>query len=194
MRKVIWALTFLFGAPAVAIWSFVLLLSLSKPSFAPPYPQILGTTTAVLAPNYELLPEIKQTIVTADARTSIVTNYLKRYNSPLTPFARHLVEIADKYSLDYRLLPAIAQQESNLCKKIPENSYNCWGYGIYGDKVTRFENYSQAIDTVARGLKKNYIDLGLTTPDQIMHKYTPPSVEIGGPWAKGVNQFLAELE
>ena len=36
---------------------------------------------------------------------------------------------------DYRLLPAIAMQESTLCRSIPVDSHNCWGWGIYGDKV-----------------------------------------------------------
>lgn len=89
---------------------------------------------------------------------------------------------------------AIAQQESNLCKKIPENSFNCWGYGIYGDKVTRFSNYIEGLEIVARNLKKNYIDRGLDTPEKIMAKYTPPSLEIGGPWARGVSQFMSDLE
>ncbi len=112
----------------------------------------------------------------------------------MEPFAPDIVSVSDKYSLDYRLLVAIAQQESNLCKKIPVDSHNCWGFGIYGDKVTRFDNYRQALEIVAKALKKNYLDRGLVTPEAIMAKYTPPSVEKGGPWAKGVNQFMTDLE
>ena len=120
-----------------------------------------------------------------------MTNYLKRYNSPLLPHAEDIVTISDKYGLDWRLLVAIAQQESNLCKKIPKNSYNCWGYGIYGDLVTRFDSYPDGLDTVARGLKRNYLDKGLNTPEEIMAKYTPPSQ---GSWARGVNQFLDDIQ
>ena len=104
------------------------------------------------------------------------------------------MEISDKYALDYRLLVAIARQESGLCRSIPDNSFNCWGYGIYGDRVTRFDSYPQALNTVAKGLKINYIDKGLITPEQIMAKYTPPSIDKGGPWAKAINQFFIELE
>ena len=89
---------------------------------------------------------------------------------------------------------AIAQQESNLCKVIQIDSHNCWGFGIYGDKVTRFSSYPEALDTVAGTLKKKYIDQGLDTPEEIMVRYTPPSVEIGGTWAIGINQFLKELQ
>jgi len=133
-------------------------------------------------------------VKSGDARPIIIRDYLYLHRSPLEPYAAQIVEISDKYKLDYRLLVAIARQESNLCKVIPDNSYNCWGFGIYGDKITRFDNYSQGLEIVANTLKTKYIDQGLTTPEQIMAKYTPPSLEKGGPWAKGVNQFLSELE
>ena len=96
--------------------------------------------------------------------------------------------------MDYRLLVAIAQQESNLCKKIPFESFNCWGFGIYGDNVVRFSNYSEGLEIVAKTLKHKYVDIGLDTPEKIMAKYTPPSLEKGGPWAKAVAQFMSDLE
>lgn len=81
-------------------------------------------------------------------------------------------------------------QESQACLRIPENSYNCWGYGIYGDKVTRFSSYEEAIDTVAQGLKRNYIDQGLITPEDVMRKYAPPS----NSWADAITFFFKALE
>ena len=80
--------------------------------------------------------------------------------------------------------------ESNLCKKIPENSFNCWGWGIYGKKVTRFVSYDEAIDTVARGIKRDYIDNGFVTVEQIMTKYNPTN---HNNWLGGVNFFLNTL-
>jgi len=124
----------------------------------------------------------------------VLDQYLTRYDSPLAGYGQFIVQAAERYDVDPYLFIAIAQQESNLCKKIPDNSHNCWGFGIYGDKVTRFDGFPEALDTVARVLKRDYIDKGLDTPEKIMAKYTPPSVVIGGPWAAGVNQFLSELE
>lgn len=152
---------------------------------------VLSASVPVLNPNQQDESSMVVSFETTDARPVVVKNYLLKYGSPLEPFARQEVEISDKYGLDWRLLVAIAQQESNLCKKIPVNSHNCWGFGIYGNLVTRFDSYVIAMETVAKTLKKNYIDRGLTTPETIMAKYTPPSK---GSWAKGVNQFLAELE
>lgn len=140
------------------------------------------------------LSEIKSAVQTADARPIIIENYLKKHQSPLVPFAQYLVNISDKYGLDYRLLVAIAQQESNLCKKIPLDSYNCWGWGIHSRGTLMFSSYEDAIEKVATGLKAKYIDKGLTTPEEIMAKYCPLSLEKGGSWAKGINQFLEDLQ
>ena len=128
---------------------------------------------------------------TSDIRVANLKYYFRRYESVLYDESDYFVKMADQYKLDYRLLPAIAMQESNLCQHIIEGSYNCWGWGIYGNKVTRFSSYDEAIETISRGIKKNYIDKGLTTPEEIMRKYTPPS---DGSWAFGVNTFLKVIE
>jgi hypothetical protein len=129
-----------------------------------------------------------------DARPALLADFFKSYRSPLVEASQSFVEIADKYGLDYRLMPAISMQESNGGRIMPVDSYNPFGYGIYGGKVMRFENFEAAIDRVARGLKKDYMDLGLTTPDLMMPKYTPPSLAKGGAWAKGVNTFMSEIQ
>lgn len=192
MNRVLWPLSFAIGVPCTLLAAILLFLTFSSHSTS------LSVDKQVLSAVYEPFTpsgsSIGLTVFAADARSAVLTKYLSRYKSPLLPLADRLVAIADQYSLDYRLLVAIAQQESNLCKRIIPSSHNCWGYGIYGDKVTKFDSYEQAMETVARGLKKNYIDKGLTSPEEIMTKYTPPSLEIGGAWAKGINQFLDEIE
>lgn len=140
-------------------------------------PRVLGSfTTAVQA---------------ADARPEIVRQYLEKHRSPLLPYADLIVNLSDHYGLDFRLIVSIAQCESNLCKIIIPDSYNCWGFE---NGATHFNSWEQALTQVAKTLKEGYIDLGLTTPDLIMPKYAPPSVEKGGPWARCVNQFMAELQ
>ena len=126
-----------------------------------------------------------------DGRAANLKHFFRKYNSPLYDYAELIVSVSDKYGFDYRLLPAIAMQESNLCRYIPENSHNCWGWGIYGDQVIRFSSYEEAIEKVAAGIKKEYIDKGLVTASMIMKKYTPSSP---GTWARGVNTFLRMLE
>ncbi len=136
--------------------------------------------------------QLQTSVKTADARPEIIRQYLQKYNSPLVPYANLLVEVADKYDFDYRWMVAIAQQESNLCKKIPYQSHNCWGWGIYGDKVVKFDSYQQAIKKIAPQFKKKFLKgLHTTDPHQVMQTYTPPSE---GSWARGVLQFFRELE
>ena len=127
-----------------------------------------------------------------DGRAANLKSFFRKYNSPLYDYAEFIVATSDKYQFDYRLLPAIAMQESNLCRVIPHDSYNCWGWGIYGNTITRFSSYDEAIETVAKGLKTHYIDKGLITASAIMAKYNPSSPN--GSWAHGVNTFLRLLE
>lgn len=127
----------------------------------------------------------------ADGRAANLKRLLRKYNSPLYDSAEYMVMKADQYGYHYGLLFAIAMQESQGCKVIPPGSHNCWGYGIYGDKVTTFTSYEEAIDTVSAGIFKNYIQKGLVTPDDIMKKYTPGS---NGSWASAVHFFFQKLE
>lgn len=137
------------------------------------------------------LASISGYAVPEDAREEILKQYLSYYNSPLLPFAEKIVEEADKNELDFRLIVAIAQKESNLCKIIPPNTYNCWGWGIHSKGTLGFTSYPEGIEIVSKGLKESYIDKGFKTIEEIMSKYTPLS---NGSWAQGVNQFMSEME
>lgn len=128
----------------------------------------------------------------SDARANNLKKFFRKHNSVLYDQADYIVQVSDTYGFDYRLLPAIAMQESTLCRAIPVDSHNCWGWGIYGDQVIRFSSYEEAIKTVAEGIKKEYLDKGLTTASKIMQKYTPSSPN--GNWAYAVNKFLRDLE
>jgi len=135
-----------------------------------------------------------QSIQAEDARAQIVENFLKSKNSPLEPYSAYMVKVADEYELDFRLLAAIAVKESGGGRAIPKNSYNAWGWGIYGDNVLGFSTWQDGILKVAQGIKKDYIDKGYRSPQEIMSKYTPPSLEIGGTWAQDIRQYFAEME
>lgn len=137
------------------------------------------------------LPSVTATVVSGDARVEIIRKYLDTYNSPMIAHASEIVEAADRYGIDFRLITAIAQQESNLCKRIPPDTYNCWGWGIHSRGTLGFTSFTDGIETVSRGLKQEYIDKGYTDPEVIMSKYTPLS---DGSWAHGVQTFLDEME
>lgn len=125
-----------------------------------------------------------------DIRIRVLRRFLSDYHSPLAEFSTILVSIADLWGLDYALIPAIAMQESGGCKKIPENSYNCWGYGIYGSKITRFASYPDAISQIAKTIKETYIKNGLTNVTLVEDKWVPPS---RGQWSYSVNYFIGKI-
>lgn len=136
--------------------------------------------------------QIQTSIKTADARSEIIRQYLNKYGSPLEPYSDLIVQLSDQYDFDYRWLVAIAQQESGLCLHIPENSFNCWGWGIYGDKVTRFDNYEDALRRISPQFTKIFLKGDHSKdPSEVMKTYTPPS---DGSWAAGVSTFFDDLD
>lgn len=129
-----------------------------------------------------------------DARPLIIAEFLEKHQSPLQPYdywGVYLTNLADKYDMDFRLLPAISMQESNLCKKIPQGSFNCLGLGIHARGTWTFERFEDNFEAAAKVLKSNYLDKGYITPDEIQDKYTPGS---NGSWEFAVNHFMEVLE
>lgn len=102
------------------------------------------------------IPVINSTGV--DYRVKILSSYLKEQNSPLQPYAGDFVAAADKYNLDWKLVAAISGVESSFGQAIPTNSYNGWGWGVYGDNVIRFKSWKEGIYTVSQGLRERYMD------------------------------------
>lgn len=125
----------------------------------------------------------------ADMRPYLVENFLK--NTPLEPYAQFMVEASDEHNLDYRLLPAIAMKETGGGISAREASFNAWGFE---NGRTNFDSWENAVTVVAKTLKRQYIDKGLTTPEQIMAVYAPPQLLTGGQWAKDINFFFSKLE
>lgn len=196
MKKVFLTLLFLIFAPFTLVISIFSIEQINRINKLPSLisfetEKVLGSSTPMEL--YAALPPavgtITQAITTGDARPILIEQYLEKYNSPLLPYSDFIFEMSEKYGLDYGLMVAIAMCESNVCKKIPDGSYNCWGFE---NGATVFLSWEQAIEQVAKTLKEEYYDEGLVTPEEIMPKYAPPSLEKGGPWAKCVIQFLEE--
>lgn len=143
---------------------------------------------------YQALPETTEkssvSLGVEDGRIQNLDEFFAKYNSPLEGHATTIVEEADKHNIDYRLLPAIAMQESTLCKKIIEDSHNCWGFGIYGSKVTKFDSYEAAIKRITETMAKKYVHNGYTSISQIVRKYTPSDT---GRWEQTVSMIMSQL-
>lgn len=160
----------------------------------------LTSLTSVTADEQVRNAEIPTQIVSIqagelDPRAVVLKDYLAKYSSPLQNNAQDFVDAADEYNLDWKLVPAIAGNESTFGKFIPGGhdpatiSYNGWGWGVYGDQSLAFSSWREAIFTVSEGLRKDYLNRGLTEPYSIGKKYAASPN-----WAKNVSYFLNDME
>ena len=130
---------------------------------------------------------LKTEPIQLDNRLEKLTAFLEKYDSPLVPYAETFVFMADKYQIDWKLLPAITGVESTFGKQIPFNSYNAYGWnnGNY-----RFQSWEDSIEIVSKALKEKYYNRGLDNPYKIGRVYAPPSPF----WGNRVNNFMKMIE
>lgn len=122
-----------------------------------------------------------------DQRVVVLRKYLAKHNSPLADYADEFVQAADKYNLDWRLLPAIAGVESTFGKRIPYKSYNAYGWagGLY-----RFPSWENSINVVSKALKEDYVEKGADSLSKIGRRYCPPNPA----WGYKVLYFMKQIE
>lgn len=129
-------------------------------------------------------------IYSKDSRAQKINSVYRIYNCPLEGMGDVMVYEADKNNIPWWLVAAISFQESGCGKKTPKTngveSYNAWGWGVYGDYVFSFDNWVRGIETVSKYLSDKFYSKGITDTCEIMKTYTPPSK---GSWCEGVNHF-----
>lgn len=136
------------------------------------------TSAALVAKPGEMIP---------DQRVRNLRNYLRYNNSPLEDYSSDFVRLADKYNIDWRLVPAITGVESTFGKFIPQGSYNAYGWanGNY-----YFTSWPESIEIVTKTLRENYFNRGADTVEEIAPIYAPPSQT----WASKVRFFIGSIE
>ena len=123
---------------------------------------------------------------TEDYRVKALSNVFKKYNSPLEPYASAYVQAADKYGVDWRLLPSISGLESSFGVHLMPNSYNAYGWG--GGHIY-FKNWEDGIDHINKTLKANYMEKwGATNVWEIGPIYAESPT-----WSVRVNRFMEEI-
>ena len=126
------------------------------------------------------------TISNKEEREIRLEQFLTAHRSPLAPYSHSLISTADKYQLDWRLIPAVSGVESSFALAMPADSYNAYGWQ---NGQTRFASWEDSFEIVAKTLKNNYVDKGLDTVAKISRVYAPPSQT----WAKNVQFFIDEI-
>jgi hypothetical protein len=135
------------------------------------------------------------TITAGDGRLDLLNDFMK--GSPMFPYANIVIREADKYGIDYRLVPAIAMCESNLGVHIPSSdSYNAWGIAVFTGQQhgAKFSNWEQAIVWVNKYLNDKFISRNIIDINDIGAIWAPPSVEKGNSWANCVSGFMRQIQ
>lgn len=159
---------------SLVLIAFLAIFFLSQPAFAQ---EKIAVGSAMLEkPDLEV-----------DKRVIKLEKFLETYDSPLAEYADKLVESADKYGLDWKLVPAITGVESTFGKQIPAGSYNAYGWA---NGAFYFQSWEQSIELVSKTLKEKYLERGLDTPYKMAPVYAPPSKT----WAWKVIFFMNKID
>jgi hypothetical protein len=129
--------------------------------------------------------------VQADDRIAKLRGYLASFHSPLVNKAPHFIAEADRFFLDWKLVPAIAGLESTYGKRLPRGTFNAWGWGIPTPqhRGIAFSDWENGITTVTEGLRTNYVDRGASSIEQIGRRYASSPT-----WAVRVRHIMADID
>ena len=112
------------------------------------------------------------------------------------------IDAGQRYGVNPRLLAAIAMHETGNGTSRFARQLNNVG-GIMDPKHNwqrgkRFASLDEGIQYMARNLRKNYLDKGLRTLEQIQRKYAPVGARndprsLNRHWVSGVSKYLKQL-
>lgn len=105
-------------------------------------PEIYAKPTILPTPTIERSEVI-------DSRVVRLRAYLQEKQSPLMESSDAFIRIADKYELDWTLLPAIAGVESGFERAGNTGDHNPFGYMCKSGPCS-FDSFDEAIETVGR--------------------------------------------
>lgn len=139
---------------------------------------------------------LSATVEAGDSRTLLLESFLRQNKSPIAPFAGTIVAEADRFGLDFRLLPAIAMCESNAGKRMPKkDEYNAFGIAVYTGQQhgKAFSSWPHSISWVSQYVKERYYDRGIKDLREIGAIWAPPSVNTGYSWTNCVESFMEKI-
>lgn len=124
----------------------------------------------------------------------------KEYECILDETSCLIKKYADEYGIDYKLAIAISKHETGNYTSYAFKSLNNVGGMMYwnGTKSTlkSFNSLDEGIDAYISNLKYNYIDVGLTTIEEIGNIYCPVGINDNGDnkyWIPKVTKYYKEL-
>lgn len=142
--------------------------------------------TSVGSSAVPVLRKIKET--DPDHKLLKLKKFLKKQEAPLFDNAEDFVKEARKNNLPLYLVAGISGAESSFGKFIPFNSYNPFGWGVYGNNVIYFKSFKEAIAVVSFEIRKRYKDN--LKPEQIGPSYAQSYIR----WIVNVKSFTEQIE
>lgn len=107
---------------------------------------------------------------------------------------------ADEYGVDYKLAIAISKHETGVYTSYAFKDLNNVGGMMYwtekGMLLKKYNTLEDGIEAFVSNLKRNYIDMGLTSIEEIQKKYAPIDINDNGTnqyWVLGVSRYYEEL-
>lgn len=150
-------------------------------------PQGRAKAESTMAGSSAALTKTRNVASDQDERVKRLSLFLKSRNSPLKSYAQDFIRTADKYGVDWKLVPSITGVESSFGLAIPQGSYNAYGWA---NGEFYFKSWPDSIEVVTKVLRENYIDRGADTVWKIAPIYAPPSQT----WAGKVSNFMNNIE
>jgi len=172
-------------ASAMALMTFPILVA--SPTISNSFQSKTVVQNRVPSPNQKskTIAFVAKVVARKDDCAKILAKYLHARKSPMTRYARELVRIADKYNLDWRLLPAISGVESQYGIMVPTGSYNPYGWN---NGAAYFKNWVDAANKVASGIRYRYAPSGSVDPFRIGPRYAANPA-----WAARVAVYMKQI-
>lgn len=111
------------------------------------------------------IPRNETTTLTIDHRPAELAEFLLKNKCPKPYYIKEYLNAADKYKIDFRLLPAISVQESGCGRNACGDGIRRWGFGSCNGY--NFKTVAQGIDYVSNALANGNYYRGKTVTQKL---------------------------
>ncbi len=144
-------------------------------------PMIPDPVEGGMSLNLQIFKSDTDPVSITDTRAEKIDAYFAKWDLPLAGYGAAMVAAADKYGLDWRILPALAMLETtggkNLCDNVKNGirNHNIAGFGGCSLYFSTFEACFDAVAKTISGNGENTAHLYAgKTIDEILKVYNPP--------------------
>lgn len=123
----------------------------------------------------------------------LIAKLNRNLSSDLSGYGESYAKYSTQYGVDPYLAVAISLHETGCnwnCSRLVKECNNVGGMKGSGcGSFGAFESLDAGIEAMIRNLQRNYISVGLTTPDAIGPKYA-----MSATWAPKINSYISRIQ